>query len=185
LRPSATPAANRQLALPTHSSGCAGFRPPACAGCPTFRLDRGPTPPSRIGVLPRGSTGGKHSARTACPALPTDRWLTFQLALASLLRLGLRPLPTHIVRCFFSSARVRLPALAGCRCNLQLALSAAATSACTVAARLPPRRRTSDSHRLFLHRLHRFRLARLAPCASTSGWASDAPLASTEPCIAG
>jgi hypothetical protein len=108
------------------SSGCADFKPPACAGCPTFRLDRGPTPPSRIGVLPRGSIGGKHPARTVCYALPIVRRLTFQLALASLLRLGLRPLPTHIGR--VSSARLvsNPPAFAGGCCNLQLALSAAA-----------------------------------------------------------
>jgi hypothetical protein len=48
---------------------------------------------------------------------------------------------------------------------------------------LPNRRRTSDSHRLFHLRLHRFRFTRLAPGVSTSGWAFDAPLTSTEPCI--
>lgn len=34
-------------------------------------------------------------------------------------------------------------------------------------------------------RLHRFQFARLAPGVSTSGWAFDTPLTSTEPCIAG
>jgi hypothetical protein len=87
---------------------------------------------------------------------------------------------------FFSPARVQPSgfrrrllqpsACAVCCCGCQLALPS---------ARLPHRPRTSDSHRLFLYRLYRFQVARLAPCASTSGWASDAPLASTEPCIVG
>jgi hypothetical protein len=55
-------------------------------------------PPARIGVFSPGSTGGKHPAFTVCYALPTDWRLTFQLALVSVLQLGLRLLPTHIWR---------------------------------------------------------------------------------------
>jgi len=142
-------------------------------------------PPARIGVFSLGSTGGKHPILTVCYALPIDWRLTFQLALASLPQLGLRSLPIHIWR--RPSARLvsQLPVLTGCRCNGQLAPTAAATP--NSRWRLPPFATPAANLRLASavpRRLCRFQLARLAPFASTSGWAFDAPLASIEPCIA-
>jgi len=125
LRPSATPAANLQLSLPL---------PPLAAPVSNIRLASAAlpparpraNPPARIGVFSPGSTGGKHPACTVCYALPIDWLLTFQLALASGLQLGLRLLPTHIW-CRPSARQVlRLPVLTGFRRNLRLAPAAAA-----------------------------------------------------------
>jgi hypothetical protein len=69
------------------------------------------------------------------------------------------------------------PACASCCCNLQLALAVAPF--CQTGGEPPTRIGCSTL------RLHRFRFTQLAPNVSTSGWAFDAPLTSTEPCIAG
>lgn len=185
LRPSATPAANLQLSLPLLplAAPVSNLRL-ASAALPPARPRA--NPPARIGVVSPGSVGGKYPAFTVHYALPIDWLLTFQLALASGLQLGLRLLPTHIW-CRPSARQVlRLPVLTGFRRNLRLAPAAAAAptraGGCPL---LPHRPRTSDSHRLLFRRLCRSRLTQLALRALTSGWAFDAPLASTEPCIAG
>jgi hypothetical protein len=184
LRPSATPAANLQLSLPLLplAAPVSNLRL-ASAALPPARPRA--NPPARIGVFSPGSTGGKHPARTVCYALPIDWLLTFQLALASGLQLGLRLLPTHIW-CRPSARQVlRLPVLTGFRRNHRLApVAAAAPTRAGCCPLLPHRPRTSDSHRLLFRRLCRSQLTQLALCAPTSGWAFDAPLASTEPCIA-
>ena len=115
MRPPAPPAASLQLSLPLL---------PLAAPVSSLRLSSaalpparpGANPPARIGVFSPGSTGGKHPIFTACYALPVDWRLTFQLALASLLQLGLRSLPTHTWRRpsarFLSDRRLhRLPPL--------------------------------------------------------------------------
>jgi len=68
------------------------------------------------------------------------------------------------------------PACADCCCNLQLALAVAPF--CQTGGEPPTRIGWSTL------RLHRFRFTQLALNVSTSGWAFDAPLTSTEPCIA-
>ena len=68
-------------------------------------------------------------------------------------------------------------ACADCCCNLQLALAVAPF--CQTGGEPPTRIGCSTL------RLHRFRFTQLALNVSTSGWAFDAPLTSTEPCIAG
>lgn len=77
----------------------------------------------------------------------------------------------------FHRLLLQLQACAVCCCNLQLAL--AATPVCQTGGEPPTRIGCSTL------RLHRFQFARLAPGVSTSGWAFDTPLTSTEPCIAG
>jgi len=184
LRPLATPAANLQLSLPLLplAAPVSNLRL-ASAALPPARPRA--NPPARIGVFSPGSVGGKYPAFTVYYALPIDWLLTFQLALVSGLQLGLRSLPTHIWR--RPSARLvsQRPVLTGCLCNSRLAPTAAATPSSRW--RLPPFATPATNFRLASAvplRLCRFRLARLAPCASTSGWAFDAPLVSTEPCIA-
>jgi hypothetical protein len=140
LRPSATPAANLQLSLPL---------PPLAAPASNLRLASaalrparpGANPPSRIGVVSPGSIGGKHPICTVCYALPIDWRLTFQLALASVLQLGLRSLPTHTWRCPSARLVLQLPALAGRCCNIQLAPSAAAITNSRWRLPLSPHRR--------------------------------------------
>jgi len=69
--------------------------------------------------------------------------------------------------------------------NFQLAPSAAATSSSRwLLPLLPNRQRTTDSHRLFTSGFTGFHTTWLAPHDVSPGWAFDAPLASTEPCIA-
>jgi hypothetical protein len=76
----------------------------------------------------------------------------------------------------FHRLLLQLQACAVCCCNFQLALVVAPNR--QTGGELPTRIGCSTL------RLHRFRFAKLAPGASTSGWAIDTPLASTEPCIA-
>ena len=168
------------------SSGCAGFKNLRLA--PTA-LDSGSTG----GRLPRLGSAWFRSARpvanlrlaSAVPRFrPTD-------GDPSGLRRTTPPPARPTINCrlapdFDPSARLveQPPAFTGCCRSFQLAPVAAAASG--FHRLLPPwpnRRRTSDSHRLFHLRLHRFRFTRLAPGVSTSGWAFDAPLTSTEPCI--
>jgi hypothetical protein len=101
----------------------------------------------------------------ARPAITTDSHLALSFSSAGLSASGSHRLPLQQLAC------------AGCCCNPQLAL-AVATFRHTGGV-LPTRIGCSAL------RLYRFRITRLAPCASTSGWAFDAPLTSTEPCIAG
>jgi hypothetical protein len=82
-----------------------------------------------------------------------------------------------------NNLRLSLPVVAASSLRLPLPQLPAFTGCCPLLS--PNRLRTSDSHRLFHIRLHRFRSAGLAPGVSTSGWAFDTPLVSTEPCIAG
>lgn len=77
----------------------------------------------------------------------------------------------------FHRPLLQLSACAVRCCNLQLALVVAPF--CQTGGEPPTRIGCSTL------RLHRFQFARLAPGASTSGWAFDTPLTSTEPCIAG
>jgi len=184
LRPSATPVASLQLSLPLLPLAAPAFNL-RLASAANFPARPRANSPARIGVFSPGSVGGKYPAFTVCYALPIDWLLTFQLALVSGLQLGLRLLPTHTWR--RPSARLvsQLPVLTGCRCNGQLALPIAATP--NSRWRLPPIATPVANIRLASAvplRLCRFQLARLAPCAFTSGWAFDAPLVSTEPCIA-
>jgi hypothetical protein len=97
LRPSAPPQVNLQLSLPLLplAAPASNLHLAAAALLPARPWAN---PPARIGVFPLGSTGGKHPAFTVCYALPTDWRLTFQLALVSVLQLGLRLLPLHIWR---------------------------------------------------------------------------------------
>jgi hypothetical protein len=167
--PLAAPAQNLRLAPPALHSGSTGGRLCQLGSVFCRRLDR-------------WQTSDLHRRY----ALPFDPWLTFQLALASFLRQGREPT--------FDSHRTLILQLGSCpasgshRLLLQprLAPSAAAASGlrqlppvCQTSGELPTRIGCSSP------RLHRFRITRLAPCASTSGWAFDAPLTSTEPCIAG
>ena len=125
LRPPAPPVANLQLSPPL---------PPLAAPVSSLQLSSdalpparpGTNPPARIGVFSPGSTGGKHPIFTVYYALPIDWRLTLQLALASLLQLGLRSLPIHTWRRpsarFFSNRRLhRLPPIATPAACLRLA----------------------------------------------------------------
>jgi hypothetical protein len=76
----------------------------------------------------------------------------------------------------FHRLLLQLRACAVCCCNLQLALAVAPI--CQTGGEPPTRIGCSTL------RLHRFQFARLAPGVSTSDWAFDTPLTSTEPCIA-
>jgi hypothetical protein len=101
----------------------------------------------------------------ARPMITSDSHLVLILQLGSCPTTRLSPVivATFSLRCLL----LRLAACAACRPSATPAANFRLASA------------------VLLHRLHRFRFARLAPCASTSGWAFDAPLASIEPCIAG
>jgi len=185
LRPSATPVARLQLSLPLLPLAAPAFNL-RLASAANFPARPRANLPARIGVFSPGSLGGKYPTFAVHYALPIDWLLTFQLALVSGLQLGLRLLPIHIWCCPSARLVSQLPILTGCCCNGSLALAAAATP--NSRWRLPPVAKPVPYCRLastVLPRLCRFRLARLAPCSLTSGWASDAPLVSTEPCIAG
>ncbi len=182
--PSGEPAAF--AAVP--SSGCAVFKNLRLA--PTV-LDSGSTG----GRLPRLGSAWFRSARPVANPRLASGVTRFRPPDGdpSGLRRTIPPPARPTINCrlapdFDPSARLveQPPAFAGCCRSFQLALATAAASG--FHRLLPPwpnRRRTSDSHRLFHLRLHRFRFTRLAPGVSTSGWAFDAPLTSTEPCIAG
>jgi hypothetical protein len=136
-----------------------------------IQLDRWPKPPACAG----------------CSALPIDLRLTFQLSPDVLPRARLATTSdSHLALILqlgwlngfrFSPAAVR---------SFQLAPDAAATSSSHwLLPLLPNRRQTSDSHRLFPSGFTGFRATWLAPHDVSPGWAFDAPLASTKPCIAG
>jgi len=170
LHPLAAPASNLRLA----SAALRPARP-------------GANPPARIGVLSFGSTGGKRPAFTVCYALPFVRGLTFQLALASILRLGRRPTAdSHLVlilqlgSCPTSGFhRLLLQPSACASCCYDFSSLRWASPVCHTGGELPTR------IGCYAAQLHRFRLTRLASDVSTSGWAFGAPLASIGPCIAG
>ena len=187
LRPPAPPAANLQLSLPLL---------PLAAPVSSLRLSSnalpparpGANPPARIGVFSPGSTGGKHPIFIVYYALPIDRRLTFQLSLASLLRQGRRPTAdSHRILIlqlgWLNNLRLSPIVVAASSLRLLLPQPPAFTSCCPhsrhTGGELPTRIGCSTL------RLHRFRFTRLPPGVSTSGWAFDAPLASTEPRIAG
>jgi hypothetical protein len=168
-RPLAAPAQNLRLASPARTPARPVADFPGSDRCSVVRLDRWQTSDFRRRY-----------------ALPFDLRLTFQLSLASFLRQGRGPT--------FDSHRTLILQLGSCptsgshRLLLQprLAPSAAATfglrqppPVCQSGGELPTRIGCSCL------RLHRSRFTRLAPCASTSGWAFDVPLTSTEPCIVG
>jgi hypothetical protein len=170
LHPLAAPASNLRLA----SAALRPARP-------------GTNPPARIGVLSFGSTGGKRRAFAVCIALPLVRWLTFQLALASFLRLGRRPTAdSHLVlilqlgTCPTSGFhRLLLQPSACASCRYDFSSLRWLSPVCHTGGELPTR------IGCYAIQLYRSRFVRLASDVSTSGWAFDAPLASTEPCIAG
>jgi len=133
--------------------------------------------------LGRWQTSGSHRMfRTSCRpgvnfptcvgVLPPARpMITSDSHLVLILQLG-------------SCPTIRLsPAVVATFSLRRLLLRLAACAACRPSATPAANFRLASA--VLLHRLHRFRFARLAPCASTSGWAFDAPLASIEPCIAG
>jgi hypothetical protein len=149
LRPLATPAADPQLALATASTGCAGFKPPTCVGCSTS-----------------GSTGGQPSGSDRCSVLRLDRWQApgFHRLLCASVRpgadlpacAGVHPPARPATNCRLtpgadSSARLvpnfRLSPVVVAAFGLRLLLLRLLQLALGV-ARLPYRRRTSDSHRL-------------------------------------
>jgi len=116
LRPSATPVARLQLSLPLLplAAPVSNLRLASAALLPARPRAN---PPARIGVVSPGSVGGKCSAFAVNYALPIDWLLTFQLALASCLQLGLRLLPTHIWRCPSARQVSQFPVLTGYCCN--------------------------------------------------------------------
>jgi len=186
LRPSATPEANLQLSLAIASSGCAGVESPTCVGESTS-----------------GSTVGQPSGSDRCSVLRLDRWhaLDFRRVLCASVRPG-ADLPTCV--------GVHPPARPATNCRLTSGVHPSARLVSNL--RFSPAVVTAFSLRLLLLRLsslrwlspvchtgcelptrigcyglrlYRFRPTRLASNVSTSGWAFDAPLALTEPCIAG
>ena len=167
------------------SSGCAVFKNLRLA--PTA-LDSGSTG----GRLPRLGSAWSRSARPVANPRLASVVARFRSPDGdpSGLRRTIPPPARPTINCrlapdFDPSARLveQPPAFAGCCRSFACASAAAAPAFTGCCLLLPNRRRTSDSHRLFHLRLHRFRFTRLAPGVSTSGWAFDAPLTSTEPCI--
>jgi hypothetical protein len=175
----------------------AAFAAAPSSGCADFKnLRLAPTAPdsgSTGGQLPRLGSVFCHPARPVAKTSDFRRLLrTADQPSADLPacagvppRARLETTSDSHLALFFGSARIQPPALTGCCCNLQLALSAATTSSlrwlspvCRTSSEPPTRIGGSSTS------FTGFNFTQLAPYDISSGWAFDAPLASTEPCIA-
>jgi len=150
-RPPAPPVADLPVALDVASSGCAGTG--------TSDLRRLFCTPARPGANLPGSgrrrflssTGGEPPTRIGCCALPLDRRLTLQLALAS--HPPARPRPTLRLAAaadlqlgWLNTLRFAPDGIAASSLRLLLPQPPAFTGCCPHFS--PNRRRTSDSRRL-------------------------------------
>jgi hypothetical protein len=172
LPPLAAPARNFRLAPTAPHSGSTGGRLPRL-GSAWFRSAR-PVANPRLtsGVARFRSTDGDPSGlrRTTPPSA--------RPAINCRLTPDLDPL-ARLARTTsgFHRLLLQLQACAVCCCNPR-ACARVLPPFCQTGGELPTRIGGSTL------RLYRFRFAKLAPGVSTSGWAFDTPLTSTEPCIA-